>query len=82
MKLQVQSYNNGGAAYNAEAEETKIISYKITHRFTDPAEAEVVLSDPTGTMARKYNDEANDVYLGVGKVINGVTHTKRRRVQY
>ena len=68
MKLQVQSYNNGGAAYNAETEETKIISYKITHRLGSPAEAEIKISDATGTMAQKYNDDANDVYLGVGKV--------------
>ena len=68
MKLQVQSYNNGGAAYNAEAEETAFLSYRIVHRFNEPAEAIITIADPTGTKAQKYNVDANDVYIGPGKV--------------
>jgi len=68
LKLQVSSYNNGGSAWNAEAEETAFRSYKINHEFNKPAEAEIVLADPTGTIAQKYNVDANDVYIGVGKV--------------
>jgi len=68
MKLQVQSYNNGGAAYNAEAEETAFLSYRIVHRFNEPAEAIITIADPTGTKAQKYNVDANDVYVGPGKV--------------
>jgi hypothetical protein len=68
MKLMVASYNNGASDWNAEAEETRFISYKIEHEFNRPAVATIVLSDPTGALAQKYNADANDVYLGAGKV--------------
>ena len=68
MKLMVQSYNNGGSAYNDEAEETAFRSYSITHRLNRPAEAVITLGDPAGTIAQKYNVDANDVYVGPGKV--------------
>ena len=67
MKLQVAPYNNGATTWT-EAEETAIISYKITHRLGSPAEAEIILSDPTGVIARKYNVDANDVFVGPGKI--------------
>jgi len=67
MKLMVQSYNNGGSAYNSEAEETALRSYSIRHRLNEPAEAIIVLGDPSGTIAQKYNVDANDVYIGPGK---------------
>lgn len=67
MKLQVQSYNNGGSVYNAEAEETAIKSYELTHRFDAPAEATIILSDPAGAIAQKYSVTANAVYVGPGK---------------
>jgi len=68
MKLQVQSYNNGGTVYNAEAEETKFRSYSLEHEFNRPAKAIITLADVDGTIIQKYNADANDVYLGVGKV--------------
>lgn len=68
MKLQVQSYNNGGAVWNAEAEETKFRTYSIVHEFGKPARAFITLADVDGAMMRKYNADANDVYLGVGKI--------------
>jgi len=68
LKLQVSSYNNGITDWNAEAEETAFRSYKINHEFNRPAEAEIVLADPTGAIGRKYNADANDVYIGAGKV--------------
>jgi len=68
MKLMVSSYNNGGTAWNAEAEETELLSYSIIHAFNKPAECNIVLADPSGTLMQKYNADANDVYLGVGKI--------------
>lgn len=68
MKLMVSSYNNGALDWNAEAEETAFIDYKITHRFNEPAECTITISDPTGAKARTYNVDANDVYEGPGKV--------------
>jgi hypothetical protein len=68
MKLMTQSYNNGGSAYNAEAEETSFLHYRLSHRFNEPAEAYITLADPTGSIAQKYNVDANDVYIGAGKV--------------
>jgi hypothetical protein len=68
MKLLVSSYNNGGATWNAEAEDTDIVSYQIEHRFNEPAIATIVLRDPSGSVAQKYNVDANDVYIGPGKV--------------
>lgn len=68
MKLQVSSYNNGGATWNAEAEETALRSYILEHNFNRPAEAQITLADPTGAIAQKYNVDANDVYIGPSKI--------------
>jgi hypothetical protein len=68
MKLMVSSYNNGGTVWNAEAEETKFRSYTIDHGFNGPARATITLADVDGTIMQKYNADANDVYLGVGKI--------------
>ena len=68
MKLMVASWNNGGADWNAEAEETALQSYQIVHSFNSPAECTIVLRDPTGAKLQKYNTDANDVYLGTGKI--------------
>ena len=67
MKLMVAPYNNGAGTWT-EAEETAFLSYTIQHRFNAPAEAKIILSDPTGAIARKYNVDANDVFVGAGKV--------------
>lgn len=68
MRLDTQSYNNGGSAYNASAQETNIISHAIQHRLNAPALCTIVLKDPDASMFKKYNVDANDVYLGVGKI--------------
>ena len=68
MKLMVASYNNGAVDWNAEAEETKIRSYSIDHQLNKPAKCMIKLYDPDGTILQKYNADANDVYLGVGKL--------------
>lgn len=68
MKLMVSSYNNGGATWNAEAEETQLRSYEIEHTFNAPAKCIITLNDPDGSLIQKYNCDANDVYLGVGKL--------------
>jgi len=68
MKLMVSSYNNGGTVWNAEAEETELRSYNIEHSFNNPARCIITLADPTGALMQKYNCDANDVYLGVGKI--------------
>ena len=68
MKLMVSSYNNGALDWNAEAEETALRSYTIDHRLNAPAQCNIILADPTGAILRKYNADANDVYLGVGKI--------------
>ena len=67
MKLLVAPYNNGAGTWT-EAEETAFLSYELEHQFNAPAIATVVLADPTGLMAQKYNADANDVYIGVGKL--------------
>lgn len=67
MKLLVKPFNNGAGTWT-ESEETNFLSYSIRHRFNQPAEAVVVLPDPTGAMAQKYNVDANDVYIGAGKI--------------
>lgn len=67
-KLMVQSYNNGGAVYNAETEEAEFRHYSIDHEFGRPAECNIILADPKGLMLQKYNAAANAVYLGVGKI--------------
>jgi hypothetical protein len=67
MKLQVAPYNNGAGTWT-EAEETAILDYKIEHRFNQPAECTITIADPTGAKAQKYNVDANDVYVGPGKV--------------
>lgn len=67
MKLMVASWNNGGADWNAEAEETALLSYNIQHQFGLPAQCTIVLADPTGAVAQKYNVDPNDVYIGAGK---------------
>jgi hypothetical protein len=64
----MSSYNNGGLVWNAEAEETALRSYTIEHEFNKPAKCMITLADPTGTLMQKYNADANDVYLGVGKI--------------
>ena len=69
MKMMVSSYNNGASDWNAEAEETAFRSYTLDHAFNGPAKCTIVLADPTGAIMRKYDTDANDVYLGVGKVI-------------
>lgn len=68
MKLMVASYNNGTPGWNGEAEETKLRSYTIDHKFNAPAECIIKLADVDGSLMRKYNTDANDVYLGVGKI--------------
>lgn len=67
MKLQISSYNNTGVTWNAEAEETSFLNYKLRHRFNHPAEAVCVIADTNGTKAQKYNVDADDVYIGPGK---------------
>ena len=67
MKLNVSPYNNGALTWT-EAEETAFRSYSITHQFNMPAKAKIVLDDPTGAILRKYNVDANDVFIGVGRV--------------
>ena len=66
MKLMVAPYNNGAGTWT-ETEETRLMSYKTDHEFNRPAVATIMLSDPTGSLAQKYNADANDVYIGVGK---------------
>jgi hypothetical protein len=68
MKLMIASYNNGGATWNAEVEETQLRSYSLEHRFNEPARCVIELNDPTGTLIQKYNADANDVYIGVAKL--------------
>ena len=63
----VASYDNGTPEWNEEAEETALRSYTIEHSFNKPAKCIITLADPTGALMRKYNADANDVYLGVGK---------------
>jgi hypothetical protein len=67
LKLQISSWNNGANDWNAEAEETSFLKYKLRHRFNHPAEAIVTIADTNGTKAQKYNVDANDVYLGPAK---------------
>lgn len=67
MKLQVAPYNNTAGTWT-ETEETAFLHYAPTHRFDNPAEVTIILSDPTGAIARKYNADADDVYVGPGKV--------------
>lgn len=67
MKLQVAPYNNTAGTW-AEAEDTKLRTYNITHRLNRPAEATIVLADVDGSLLRKYNADDDDVYIGVGKV--------------
>ena len=67
MKLQVSPYNNGAGTWT-EAEETAIVSYRLTHRLNAPCEAWITISDPTGVKARKYNVDANDVFVGPAKI--------------
>ena len=68
MKLMVASYNNGATDWNAEAEETAFRSYELSQGFNEPAKCNILLGDPTGAILRKYNADANDVYIGAGKV--------------
>lgn len=68
MRLYVSSYNNTSGEYNAAAEETGIISYRINHTFNKPAECEMILSDPSGSLFQKYNVDADDVYVGPGYI--------------
>jgi hypothetical protein len=68
MKLMVASYNNGAVDWNAEAEETKLRSYSLEHSFNEPAKCIITLADVDGSIMQKYNADANDVYLGVGKL--------------
>ena len=68
MRLDTQSYNNGGSTYNASAQETNIIHHAIHHRFGAPALCSIMLKDPDASMFKKYNVDDNDVYVGVGKV--------------
>ncbi len=68
MKLMVASWNNGGGDWNAEAEETALRSYVIDHSLNAPCKCTITLGDPTGAILRKYNADANDVYLGAAKV--------------
>jgi len=68
MRLMVASYNNGTGNWNAEAEETNLLSYSIQHEFNRPASALIVLRDSDGTTMQKYNVDANDVYVGPGRV--------------
>jgi hypothetical protein len=64
-KLQVKSWDNTADDWNAEAEETAVLSYKIRHRFNAAAEAEVVIADTDGTKAQKYDvSDGDDLYLG------------------
>ena len=69
MKLMVQSWNSTGTpAYNAEAEETAFLHYDVDHMMDDPADIKIILSDPTGAIAQKYQGAAATVYVGPGKV--------------
>jgi hypothetical protein len=68
MILNIQSYNNGGTVYNAMAEDGNIIGFTLTHEFNEAARATITLRDPTGAVMQTYNDDANDVYIGAGRV--------------
>ena len=68
MKIKTASYNDGGSTYNAAAEETWWTNFNIAHRMNAPAECWITLADPTGSLMQKYNVDANDVYVGPGRV--------------
>jgi hypothetical protein len=68
MKLMVSSYHNTNTVWNAEVEETQLRSYEIEHAFNAPAKCIITLNDPDGSLMQKYNADADDVYLGVGKI--------------
>ena len=68
MKLMVQSYDSDTPEYNAEAEETAFLDYRIAHRFNGPAECWIELNDPTGAIAQKYSPAAAAGFIGAGKV--------------
>ena len=56
----VSSYNIGGS-WNAEAEETMLRSYRMEHKFNNPARCIITLADVDGAMMRKYNVDQQDL---------------------
>jgi hypothetical protein len=68
MVVKIASYNDGTTSYNAEVEETKWTDYRIIARLNECAEAVITLADPTGSLMRKYNVDANDVFIGPGRL--------------
>ena len=68
MVIKIASYNDGASNYNAEVEETKWTDYRIIARFNECAEAVITIADPTGSIMRKYNVDANDVFIGPGRL--------------
>jgi len=68
MKVMIASFNDGTETWNAEAEETEVISYTLDHQMDQPCVATVTIADPTGTKAQKYNTDVNDNYLGPSKI--------------
>lgn len=67
MKLMVRSWDSTGPNYNFEEEETRIEYYTIDHGMDGPAEVKIIISDPTGSLAQKYNGVAAAVFGGPGK---------------
>lgn len=68
MVVKIASYNDGTSSYNTEVEETKWTDYRIIARLNECAEAVITLADPTGSIMRKYNVDANDVFIGPGRL--------------
>ena len=62
-------WDDAGSTHNALVTETAFLSYELITEFCRPAKATVILSDPTGTIAQKYDvDAAGDsVYVGPGR---------------
>lgn len=67
MILETAYWNSAGDAHSALAAEAAFLSYSIEHSFNEPAMATVVLADPTGAIAQKYDVDTNAVYIGPGR---------------
>lgn len=68
MVVKIASYNDGASNYNAEVEEAEWTDYRIIARLNECAEAVITIADPTGSIMRKYNVDANDVFIGPGRL--------------
>ena len=69
MLLKTADWDDALLTHNALATESSFLSWEAVHEFGDPAKVKVFLSDPSGTIAQKYDvDPANDsVYVGPGR---------------